>query len=70
VNAILEETSEELNADNNPAINPQNFGRGTKYRAEGKTKATIATRETIRLSAEEWETIKTTVNHGGVIPPD
>jgi hypothetical protein len=47
VNAILEETSEELNADNNPVINPQNRGRGAKYIVEGETKATIATRETV-----------------------
>jgi hypothetical protein len=35
VYAILEETSEEFDDDNNPIINPKNMRRGAKYMAEG-----------------------------------
>jgi hypothetical protein len=35
VYVIIDETSEELNKNNNPVINPQNLGRGSKHRAEG-----------------------------------
>jgi hypothetical protein len=36
--------------------------------AEGETKATVAAREKVHLTAVEWETIKVTVNHDIVIP--
>jgi hypothetical protein len=45
VYTILEETSEEFVADNNPVINPPNLRRGAKHVGEGETKATIATKE-------------------------
>jgi hypothetical protein len=62
VYAILEETSEEIDDDNNPVINLLNLRRGAKYRAEGETVATVAPRETFRVSVAEWETIKAAVN--------
>jgi hypothetical protein len=31
---IIDETLEELDENNNPVINPQNLGRGAKYRAK------------------------------------
>jgi hypothetical protein len=70
VYAILEETSEEFDNDNNPVINLINLKRCAKHMAEGETKATVAARETVQLLAAEWETTKAVVNHGGVIPPD
>jgi hypothetical protein len=36
--------------------------------AEGDTKATIAARVKVWLTAAEWETIKAVVNHGAFIP--
>jgi hypothetical protein len=68
VYVIINETSEEFDDNNNPIINPQNLGRGAKYRAEGETDATIPARVIVRLIAAEWETIKAAFNHGGVLP--
>jgi hypothetical protein len=70
VYAILKETSEEFDNDNNPVINLLNLRRCAKHMKEGQTKATIAAREIVQLSAAAWETTKAVVNHGGVIPPD
>jgi hypothetical protein len=67
---IIDETSDELNKINNPIINPQNLGRGAKYRTEGDTDETVAARVRVRLSAAEWEIIKQLVNHDGVLPPE
>jgi hypothetical protein len=67
---IINETSEELDESNNLVINPQNLGRGAKYRGEGDTYETIAARVIVRLSAAKWETIKQAINHGGVLPSD
>jgi hypothetical protein len=64
---IIDKTSEESDDNNNPIINLQNLGRGTKYRTKGDTDATIAARVTVRLTAVEWETIKAAVNYGGVL---
>jgi hypothetical protein len=69
VYVIIDETSEEFGDNNNPIINPQNLGRGTKYRTKGDTDATVAARVTVRLTAIEWETIKAASNYGGVLPP-
>jgi hypothetical protein len=70
VYAILKETSEELDANNNPVINPRNLGRGAKHVGEGEIEATVITREKVRLTATQWETIKIAFNHGRVIPLD
>jgi hypothetical protein len=46
VYAILKETSEEIDDDNNPVINLLNLRRSAKYRAKGETVATVAPKET------------------------
>jgi hypothetical protein len=68
--AIIDETSEEFNKENNPVIDPANLARGFNYIAEADTDETIAAREKIRLTSAAWEIIKTTVNGGGGIPPN
>jgi hypothetical protein len=70
VYAIIIETSEEFDDDNNPIINPQNIQQGAKHMTEGETEVTITARVKVRLRAAEWETIKETVNHDAVIPPE
>jgi hypothetical protein len=51
VYVIIDKTSKEFDDKNNPVINSQNLGRGTKYRAEGDTDATVAARVTVRLTS-------------------
>jgi hypothetical protein len=67
---MINETSEEFDDDNNPLINPQNIQQGAKHMIERETEATITVRVKVRLTAAEWETIKETVNHSAVIPPE
>jgi hypothetical protein len=68
VYVIINDTSEEFDAENNPVINPQNIERGANHRAEGETDSTIVTREKVYLTAAEWQVIKAAVNHDAVIP--
>jgi hypothetical protein len=51
-------------------LNPENINRGANHLAEGETVDSLASREKIRLSAEEWRIIKTAVEHGVPIPVD
>jgi hypothetical protein len=67
--AIVGDNSKELD-DNNPLLNPTNIKRGANHLAEGDTTESLANREKIRLSAEDWNTIKVAVEHGTDIPTD
>jgi hypothetical protein len=49
-------------------LNPANVNRGANYLAEGETADSLATREKIRLSVDEWRIIKIAVEHGTPIP--
>jgi hypothetical protein len=49
-------------------LNPANINRGANHLAEGETADSLATREKVRLSVDEWRTIKTAVEHGTPIP--
>jgi hypothetical protein len=66
--AIVGDNSEELEENNNPVLNPANINRGADHLAEGETADSLATREKVRLSVDEWKTIKTAVEHGTPIP--
>jgi hypothetical protein len=68
--AILGDNSEEFDENNNPVLNPANINRGANHLAEGETADSLASREKIRLSADEWKTIKTAVENGVRIPAD
>jgi hypothetical protein len=49
-------------------LNLANINRGANHLAEGETADSLATREKVRLSVDEWRTIKTAVEHGMPIP--
>jgi hypothetical protein len=66
--AITEDTSEEFDENNNPVLNPANINRGANHLAEGETEDSLANREKVRLSVDEWRTIKTSVEHCTPIP--
>jgi hypothetical protein len=66
--AITEDNSEELDENNNPVLNPANINRGANHLAEGETADSLANREKVRLSVDEWRTIKTAVEHCTPIP--
>jgi hypothetical protein len=66
--AILGDNSEEFDENNNPVLNPVNIDRGANHLAEGQTADSLANREKIRLSVNEWNTIRITVEHGTPIP--
>jgi hypothetical protein len=68
--AIVGDNSEELDDNNNPVLNPANINRGANHLAEGDTAESLANREKIRLSAEEWNTIKAAVEDGAAITMD
>jgi hypothetical protein len=68
--AIVGDNLEELDENNNPVLNPANVNRGANHLAEGETADSLASREKVRLSAEEWRIIKTAVEHGVPIPTD
>jgi hypothetical protein len=61
--AITEDNSEEFDENNNPVLNPANINRGTNHLAEGETVDSLVNREKIRLSIDEWNIIKTAVEH-------
>jgi hypothetical protein len=64
--AIIGDNSEELDDNNNPA----NINRGENHLVEGDTAESLANRVKVRLSAEEWNTIKTAIEHGTAIPAE
>jgi hypothetical protein len=68
--AIVGDNSEELDENNNPVLNPANINRGANHLAEGETGDSLASREKIRLSVEEWRIIKTIMEHDAPIPAD
>jgi hypothetical protein len=68
--AIIGDNSEELDDNNNPILNPANMTRGANHLAEGDTADSLANRAKIRLSAEDWNTIKAAIEHGAAIPAD
>jgi hypothetical protein len=66
--AIIGENSEELDKSNNPVLNPANIDRGANHLAEGQAAESLASREKIRLSVDEWRAIREAINHGTGIP--
>jgi hypothetical protein len=66
--AITGDNSEELDENNNPVFNPANVNKGANYLAEGETAYSLANREKVRLSVDEWRTTKTAVEHFTSIP--
>jgi hypothetical protein len=68
VYAIIDDTSEELYANNNPIINPENIMRGANHMAEGDTKETVAARVKVQLTTAEWDSIKAAITTGTTIP--
>jgi hypothetical protein len=68
--AIIGDNSEEFDDNNNPVLNPANVIRGSNHLAEGNTADSLTTRVKIRLSANEWNTIKAAIEHGTAIPVD
>jgi hypothetical protein len=70
VYAIIDDTSEELDGNKNPIINPENVSIGANHMAEGETVETMAARVKVQLTTAKWDTIKATVNNGAAIPVD
>jgi hypothetical protein len=68
--AIVGDNLEEFDKNNNPVLNPANVNRGANHLAEGETADSLASREKVRLSVEEWKIIKTAIEHGVPIPTD
>jgi hypothetical protein len=68
--AIIGDNSVELNENNNPVLNPTKVNRGANHLAEGETADSLASREKVRLSVNEWRIIKTAVEHGTPIPTE
>jgi hypothetical protein len=67
---IVGDNSEEFDENNNPVLNPANINRGANHLAEGETADSLASREKVQLSADEWKIIKIAVGHGVPIPVD
>jgi hypothetical protein len=63
---IVGDNSEEFDDNNNPV----NISRGANHLAEGNTAESLANRVKVRLSAEEWNTIKAALEDGTAIPID
>jgi hypothetical protein len=68
--AIIGDNSEELNDNNKPVLNPANINRGANHLVEGGTTESLVNRKKIRLSIEEWNTIKAAMEHGVAMPMD
>jgi hypothetical protein len=66
--AIIGDNSEEFIDNNNPVLNPSNVTKGANHLAEGDTADFLATRAKVRLTADEWKTIKAAVDNGAAIP--
>jgi hypothetical protein len=67
---IIGDNSEEFDDNNNPVLNRANVTRGANHLAEGDTADSLTNREKIRLSADEWNTIKAAIEHDAAIPAD
>jgi hypothetical protein len=67
---IIGDNSEEFDDNNNQVLNPTNVTRGANHLAEGDTADSLTNRAEIRLSADEWNTIKAAIEHGVAIPID
>jgi hypothetical protein len=67
---MIDDTSQELDDNYNPIINPENIRRGANHMAEGETTKTVAARVKVQLTTAEWDTIKAAVNNGPAIPVD
>jgi hypothetical protein len=67
---IIGDNSEEFDDNNKLVINPVNVTRGVNHMAEGDTMDSLATRAKVRLTVDEWKTIKAAVNEGATIPID
>jgi hypothetical protein len=67
---IIGDNSELFDENNNPVLNPANIDRGVNHLAEGQTADSLASREKIRLSIDEWRAIREAVDHGTPIPPN
>jgi hypothetical protein len=65
---IIGDNSEEFDDNNNLVLNPANMTRGANHLAKGDTADSLANRAKIRLSAEDWNTIKVAIEHGAAIP--
>jgi hypothetical protein len=66
--AIIGDNLEEFDDNNNPVLNPANVTRGANHLAEGDTADSLTTRTKVRLTADEWKTIKAAVDNGAAIP--
>jgi hypothetical protein len=66
--AIVGDNSKEFDENNNPVLNPANIDRGANHLAEGETAESLATREKIRLSVDEWRIIREAVEKGTSVP--
>jgi hypothetical protein len=68
--AIVGDNSEELDDNKNLVLSPANINRGANQLAKGDTAESLANRVKVRLSAEEWNTIKAAIEHSTSIPMD
>jgi hypothetical protein len=68
--AIIGDNSKEFDDNKNPVLNPANVIRGAKHLVEGDTADSLSTRVKIRLSADEWNTIKEAIKQGTTILVD
>jgi hypothetical protein len=68
--AIIGDNSEEFDDNNNPVLNPANVTTGANHMTEGDTAESLTTRVKIRLSADEWSTIKAAIEHDTTILVD
>jgi hypothetical protein len=68
--AIIGDNSEEFDDNNNPILNPANITRGANHLAEGDTADSLTTRAKVRLTTDEWKTIKAVVDNSAAIPID
>jgi hypothetical protein len=66
--AIIGDNSKEFDENDNPVLNPANINRGANHLAEGETIKSLTGREKVRLSPEEWKTIREAVENGTTIP--
>jgi hypothetical protein len=64
VYVIINDTSEEVDDENNPVINPHNLEQGVNHRADRETESAVTDRKKVYLSAKEWRMIKAAVNIG------
>jgi hypothetical protein len=68
--AIIGDNSEESDDNNSPILNPANVTRGANHLAEGDTADSLTTRAKVRLTEDEWKTIKAVVDNSAAIPID